>query len=349
MRKKHLSFPLFSSVLCLSLSMPFAADAQESTLEERIPEYLKQEDNSYLTLTVENDLFGAGTDENYTSGVRLTYFNDKTDVPDFMKSLGDAVPFFDVNDTTNVYYSVGQNLYTPEVITTTTPNPDDRPYAAFLYGSVGYSTLSDNHVDDIEVTLGVMGPAALGEQTQKTVHQLINSPEPKGWDSQLNNEPAFMLAYQRSWPEAYSNDFDTLHFRVAPHAGTTLGNVYTYVNAGVTVQLVAERHKWQAPPARVRPAIPGSGYFTIPDNEFSWSAFAGIEARAIAHNIFLDGNSFRSSPSVDKKYGVLDANVGFTLTYGRAQMAYTLNWRSDEFDGQSDNSLFGSVSLGYRF
>lgn len=336
---------LLAALSCL-ITAP--AWAQES-LQDRIPDSISQEDNSFFTLTVENDLFGAGTDENYTSGVRLTYFNDKADPPEFIKALGNAVPFFNVNETTNVYYSVGQNLYTPEVITTATPDPTDRPYAAFLYGSVGYSTLSNNHIDDIELTLGVVGPAALGEQTQKTVHELIDSDEPRGWDSQLENEPAVMLAYQRIWPEAFSADLDPFYFRVAPHAGVTLGNVYTYANTGVTFQLVPTRHKWQAPPARVRPAIPGSGYFAVPEDELSWSIFAGVEGRAIARNIFLDGNTFRDSPSVDKKHGVLDANAGFTLTYGRTQMAYTLNWRSDEFDNQRDNSLFGSVSLGYRF
>ena len=321
----------------------------QPSLQDRIPDSIQQEDNSFFTFTVENDRFGSGKDENYTSGLRLAYFYDKVDPPEFIKALGDALPFFNFSETTNVYYSAGQNLYTPEIITTSIPDPTDRPYAGFLYTSVGYRTLSDNHIDDIELTLGVVGPAALGEQTQKTVHDLIDSYEPRGWDSQLENELAFMLAYQRTWPEAFSAELDPFYLRIAPHLGVTLGNVYTYTNTGMTFQLVPGRHKWQATPARVRPAIPGSGYFIVPKNEFSWSIFAGIEVRAVARNIFLDGNTFKDSPSVDKKHGVLDANAGFTLTYDRTQMAYTLNWRSDEFDNQRDNSLFGSLSLGYRF
>ncbi|WP_343562614.1 lipid A deacylase LpxR family protein [Kiloniella sp. b19] len=332
-----------------ALIAAFPPALAKDTLQDRIPEAITSEDNSFLTITVENDLFGSGTDENYTSGVRLTYFNDKASPPEFVRSIGDAVPFFNINETTSIYYSAGQNLYTPEVITTRIPDPNDRPYAGFLYGSIGYRTLFDNHVDDIELTLGVVGPAALGEETQRFVHDLIGSDDPKGWDSQLENEPVVMLAYQRIWPDLFSAPLDPFYFRIAPHAGATLGNAYTYANAGLTFLLVPERHRWQTAPARVRPAIPGSGQFYVPEDEFSWLIFAGVEGRAVARNIFLDGNSFEDSPSVDKKYGVLDVNTGFTVTYGRTQIAYTLNWRSDEFDNQRDNSLFGSVSLGYRF
>jgi lipid A 3-O-deacylase len=99
----------------------------------------------------------------------------------------------------------------------------------------------------------------------------------------------------------------------------------------------------------VRPAIPGNGYFYIPDNEISWSGFVGAEGRAIAHNIFLDGNTFENSPSVDKNIGVLDLNAGVTLSYGQSQISYTLNWRSKEFDDQNNDSVFGAISIGYRF
>ncbi len=339
----------FASVSTLSL-----AQETQDRPQNHILALPQQEDHSFFTLTVENDLFGSGTDENYTSGIRLTYFSGEADPPEFVKSLGDATwgdaaPFFEVNETTHVYYAIGQNLYTPKVINIPVPDRYDRPYAAFLYGSIGYSTLSHDHLDDIELTLGVIGPAALGEPAQKTIHDLIGLNNPKGWDSQLKNEPAVMIAYQRSWPEAYAAHFHAGFFKIAPHAGVTLGNVYTYANAGMTLQLVPERHKSQALPVRIRPAIPGSGDFSVPEGEFSWSLFAGVDGRIIARNIFLDGNTFKGSPSVDKKHTVLDANAGFTITYDRIQMAYTLNWRSDEFDGQSDNAVFGSISLGYRF
>lgn len=323
----------------------------DKTFQEKIPQQLfDKPDTSFLTLTSENDRYGGnGTDENYTNGARLTYYDTSRNASRLVEGLETIMPWFRVNQTTNTYFTLGQNMYTPRVIATRVPNPTDRPYAAILYGSVGSNTISDNHMDDVEITFGVVGPAALGKPIQKFVHKQIDSPDPKGWDSQLKNEPALMVAYQRSWPEALSADIDPFYLRVAPHIGGAVGNIYTYGAAGVTFQLTPSHAVWQDLPPRVRPGLAGSGYFYAPDNGFAWSLFAGVEGRAMAHNIFLDGNSYQNSASVNREIGVVDANAGLTTTYENIQIAYTLNWRSHEFEAQRDNSVFGSVSVGYRF
>lgn len=315
----------------------------------KIPAEVKEKPASFFTLTVENDLFGDGADQNYTNGIRATFYNTGAELPHFTEWLDRYIPTFDINDTTFIYYSLGQNLYTPEDISAANPNPNDRPYAAFLYGSAGLSSTTDNHIDDIEVTLGIVGPWAFGEEAQDSVHDLINTTDPNGWDYQLENEPGFMLSWQRRWPEAYAADIGPFYARVSPHTNITLGNVYTYAGTELSLQMTPYQYKWQSQPLRVKPAIPGNGYFNVPENKFAWSLFAGVEGRAIGRNIFLDGNSFESSRSVDKKHFVADANAGIALTYGHTQISYTLNWRSKEFEGQSDSSLFGAISIGRRF
>lgn len=322
---------------------------REPTFEEKLPKEVLKKDNQFLTATVENDLFGKGTDQNYTNGVRFTYHKLGLKPWDISRKISNLIPFFETNDTTAVYYSLGQNLYTPKNISVPAPDPTDRPYAAFLYGSAGLSTISKNHIDDVELTLGVVGPWALGKQTQKTVHKIVNSNDPQGWDYQLENEPGLMVSWQRRWPEALYHENRLFHFRTTPHVGLTAGNIYNYAATGVSFQLTPTQYKWQSTPLRVRPAMPGSGFFAIPEDDFAWSLFAGFEGRAMGRNIFLDGNTFRDSPSVDKEVLVMDANVGLSTTFGPAQISYTLNWRSKEFKNQDDESVFGAISIGYRF
>lgn len=341
---KTLTFLVLISVTALA-----HAEDQDVTLKDRVPKELLNSDTDFLTFTIENDNFGNGSDKNYTSGVRLTYFDYGAKPAGFADILDRYVPTFKINETTSTYYSFGQNLYTPENIQARTPDPNDRPYAAFLYVSAGLTSLTDNHVDDLEATIGIVGPWALGEQTQKFIHKVLEADDPSGWNHQLRNEPGLILSWQRQWPESYTVDIDGLTFRAAPHTGVTLGNVYTYGSGGLSFQLTPAQYKWQSNPLRVRPAIPGSGYFSVPENQFAWSLFAGVEGRAVGHNIFLDGNTFQDSPSVDKKYLIADANAGVSFTYGKAQLSYTINWRSKEFKGQKDPSIFGAVSLGYRF
>lgn len=131
-----------------------------------------------------------------TNGIRLGWLDTSATrrVVDF---VDEYLPLFSVNDTTAVYYSVGQNLYTPHNILPEIPDPKDRPYAAFLYGSVGMATIVENHLDSIELTAGVVGPLATGESTQKFVHSLIDGDNPAGWDHQLRNEPGLMISTQR--------------------------------------------------------------------------------------------------------------------------------------------------------
>lgn len=71
--------------------------------------------------------------------------------------------------TTSVAYSLGHNLYTPDAIESAEQDPEDRPWSAFVYGSMGMVTLNDESLDEYEIALGVVGPLALGEPVQKAV------------------------------------------------------------------------------------------------------------------------------------------------------------------------------------
>lgn len=312
--------------------------------------------DNYLSLSYENDLIGDGKDKYYTSGVRATYFNVNSEVPPIIDDLAEVVPTFDINATTSTFFTLGQNLYTPDTIDGRIPDPDDRPYAAWLYGSVGLATLTADHVDELELTLGVVGPEALGEQTQKFIHSHItDSPTPKGWSSQLDFEPGVILSWQRRWPRGFGGTWtaDLGHsFRVnlEPNVNVSLGNIYTYAGAGLMLTLGPYQGVLQDTPPRVRPAMAGTGYFDVPDQKWSWYVFGGFDGRAVARNIFLDGNSFDDdSPSVDKKPLVGDAVVGVAFTLYDYRLSYTVNYRTPEFDGQDEDAIFGSITLTTRF
>jgi len=128
-----------------------------------------------------------------------------------------------------------------------------------------------------------------------------------------------------------------------------VGNVYTYAGTGIAATFGPFEDRIQDTPPRVRPAMAGTGFFDTPDNKLSWYLFGGIDGRAVARNIFLDGNTFTDSHSVDKEPLVADVNLGFALTYDDYRFAYTTNYRSREFDGQDNTSVFGSVSVSTRF
>ncbi|MGH1403460.1 MAG: lipid A deacylase LpxR family protein [Alphaproteobacteria bacterium] len=329
----------------LGICIPSAyANAQDKMPEDH---------GSYLTLSVENDKFGNGTDHFYTSGVRATWFNDKTKAPDIAYKIAEQIPTFKVNKRTGTYYAIGQNLYTPDDIKIAYQPQDDRPWAAFLYGTIGLINLTDNgknpmHIDEVELTLGVVGSPALGKPIQRFIHSHItDSPDPKGWDNQLDFEPGFTLSWQRRIPAAIMYETNLFNARIEPHISATIGNIRTHAGIGATAVLGSS--KFQDTPQRVAPSIPGTGVFLEREDKINWQIFAGVEGRLVGRDIFLDGNTFSNSHSVDKNNLVGDLSAGAALSYGDYRLSYTLNYRTKEFRTQNDESIFGSLTLSKRF
>lgn len=326
-----------------------AGDA-EPDLAEKIPaKVFAAGENQFFTFNGENDSLTSHSDRHYTNGVRLSYLDLRQKPPSFTRALDKWIPFFEITDQTAVSYSVGQNIYTPDDIKVTNPGPGQRPYAGFLYGSVGLDTLVDNHVDSLNVTLGVVGPAAGGELVQKTWHRFVGAERPQGWDHQLKNEPIVGVAWDRSWPEWMVLDSGDWFVSATPDVGATVGNAYTFANTGFNVRFGPSDARWQSTPERIPPAMPGSGFFAKPDEWFSWYLFTGVNGRAVARNIFLDGNTFSESAHVEKKNYVGDFNAGVAATFGRVRVTYTNVYRTKEYDGQKKGDIFGTLNVGYRF
>lgn len=348
--------PTFLFVLCLLLCGGTAALADPA--DDAAPE-LDPEDTRAFFFYIENDFF-AGTDRHYTNAVKLTWLsrglNSIIDDPTLPRSVAgflDDLPLPRDERIFNVGLSLGQNIYTPEDTDATELIEDDRPYAAWIYGSLALHSKTQTLLDSFELSAGWIGPPALGEETQNTIHRLINDFEAEGWDNQLDFEPTLMLTWRRTWRELLGAPGDGFGWDVMPHVGLTVGNVFTFANAGGEVRL-----GWNLPSEFGASRIqPGAGVGTpsrVDDpfarGDFGIFGFGALDARLVARNIFLDGNTFRDSHSVDKNHAVFDAAVGFGLFYRKVRLTYSYVYRSDEFKG-GDNfgQLFGSVSLGFTF
>ena len=150
---------------------------------------------SAVTLQVDNDLFGGGSDRHYTQGMRLTWLPSEAQVPYWARKGALMVPGIDVHDHFTFVFSLGQNMYTPEDISAYVPDPDDRPYAGWLYFSMG-AVVEDserNLLHNLALDIGVVGPLSFAGKAQKIWHKWIDSPTPHGWDYQLDNEPGLIL------------------------------------------------------------------------------------------------------------------------------------------------------------
>jgi len=249
--------------------------------------------------------------------------------------------------------AVGQNIFTPEDLEATEVVLDDRPYAGWLHLDLAALGCSERTLDVLEFSIGMVGPAAGGEGLQKWVHDIIDSPDPQGWHNQINNELALMVAYGRRWRNMVTPRrapvLGSLGLQVdmSPHVDLAIGNVYTYGGAGMTLRLGTGLGHDFSPP-RIRPAPPGSG-FRMPGGRPGFYVYAGLTGRAMLQNIFLDGNTFSDSHSVDRKIWVGDFHWGLVFSgYGmRLGTSYVV--RSREFTQQVDPDHFGAITVSVQF
>ena len=311
------------------------------------------------SLQVENDRI-AGTDRNYTHGTRLSLLSPEVNAgcggeewrrpTETLQSWTSAVPFPNPYPNRRWKLAVGQSIFTPEDTGAEDLIEDDRPYAAWLYvgfGVVAYDEAYENY-EAVNLDLGVVGPLAQGEFVQNTFHNLIDVPEADGWDNQIENEPGFMLSYERKWRFRAPGEFLGMQVDMLPHVGASLGKVMTHAGLGATFRIGAGLPDRDFGPPRIRPSVPGSDFFTR-EKKIGWYLFGGGEGRAVMRNIFLDGNTFRDSPSVDKNNFVFDLQGGAALSYDRARLVFTTVLRSPEQEGDEELDLFGALTLGVRF
>lgn len=302
-----------------------------------------------FSFKLDNDLFG-GSDQYYTAGWQLSWRAPDYAPPPYARWLTDSTLPLLPNGTQRWGLALGQQIFTPANTQLLVPDPKDRPYAGWLYGAITVSSYNDRSYGAMELQLGVVGPSALGEQVQNNLHDMLNIDRALGWNYQLKDEPGVNLIWTRLWRFNMPIDAakpDGWQYGFVPGVTASLGNVETYASAGVMARVGRNLNADFGPP-RIRPALAGSGYF-YPDDQWGYYAFAGIEGRAVLHDIFLDGNTWRDGPSVDKEAFVADFTLGAALIWPWGRLTYTHVFRTTEFQGQGESFQFGSLSLSMRF
>lgn len=315
------------------------------------------DDTTRVSVLEENDSIWSSSDKYYSQGLGLSLLTG-----DLADSGAGAAPFDLLADwglfagdagwrSRRYEILLGQQIFTPRNTALDDPDPDDRPYAGWAFVGLGLLQDTDRErLDHLELLVGVVGPSAFGETVQNDWHQYIGIAEAEGWDHQIHDEPGVMLSYERKWrflapmDNGFGADF-------IPEAGATIGNVMTYGQIGGLVRF-GRNLQADYGPARMRPSLSGTSYFNSDGmtGDFGFYVFAGAQGRAVARNIFLDGNSFRDSRDVDSEPLVADLTGGVSLFWGGAvKLDVMAIHRTKEFDGQDKASDYAGINLTVGF
>ncbi len=305
-----MNHPIRAVLVCV-LSLYFqsgAAKAKDDTAGGTLGVYL------------ENDAF-AGTDRYYTSGGMLSWsspnlekYADSPYASPFLPLI-DLLPYIHETEyQKNLVFALGQNIYTPDNTEASGLIGNDRPYAGWLYTGFGVVWKNQRVRNSLMLNIGVVGSWSYAQEAQRYVHDARGFDNPNGWDNQLHNELGVTLAYERTWRVPHIARRSGFDWEFMPHAGAVAGNVHTYANLGGEL-----RAGLNLPDDFGTGVIgPSSSTSTPVDGSMgasrSWFplgmyVFARMDGRAVARNVFLDGNTFGNSPSVGHNPFVADLTL----------------------------------------
>lgn len=265
-----------------------------------------------LSLRTDNDAFDFWMlpwnrpDDEYTSGVHITY--DGGDAPWWARSFlrGDGVCTIGAHACRSARAELGQDIYTRDA-TLSDPRVIERsrPSAGWLYLSQSARSLRERRSDELTLTIGVTGPPSLARFTQRLAHSAAPTfNRPTDWSRQIDFEPGVIVRYEQRWQAGAV--LGPLGFDIVPRGVASIGNVLTAAELGVQM-----RTGWRLP----HPWLPEAGGASV-------ALVGGISAQAVAHNLFLDGNTFHSSPHVGHEPFVGSGEVGVELRYRALSLAY---------------------------
>lgn len=111
----------------------------------------------------------------------------------------------------------------------------DRPYAGWLYGSLGQTKIfSNKDILKYDAIVGILGPAALGKQIQTGYHRLLMLYSIYGWEYQVKNEIGLNASVQ--YYRSLIKNKPGQPFAVHAVAKAMLGNTFTNASAGMLIK-----------------------------------------------------------------------------------------------------------------
>jgi len=303
------------------------------------------------SLSLDNDTF-TGSDNNYTNGLGIGWASperDQLDDDGLLAGWIDAfgwLPMMDAEGAqTFASFVLGQEVYTANDIKDPDPPLDEQPYAGLLFLDAGLHTLVDDQRVDWSVRVGMVGPSSGAEDIQREVHELIGVNQPQGWDTQLPDEPFLNLDAALSRELVRDSLSEDLEWRMGVAGSASLGTYYTGLGSELYTEI-----GWNLPEGIGTYGLRGgppavSSVGPLPNGNYRFSVFTSLNGYLVGHYLPLDGTVFQDSRSVDSHPFVGAVRTGLAMRYDRLLVRFTVTHASESFDGQKEDTEFGTFSF----
>lgn len=295
----------------------------------------QQKFSKEISFTTDNDLYVSfNRDRYYTNGMFLNYrYISKIKNTKLEKKIFE--------------WEIGHEMFTPNKSIVQSIDEHDRPFAGYLYGSLGVKNVyKNNKILNYTLQIGVIGPNAFGKELQDFIHGIYGFKTATGWQFQIKN--AFALNF----------DLDYIHFLGKNDANTIdaswvntarIGTVYTNVSSGFYVRFGLNPLE----------KIINSIAFNTNLNDDTTSSTRAIESfffikptlRYAFYDATLQGSYLNETSLVTKEIipVVFDLEIGLKFTANRFNFGYTFNYNTSKSEGlrYTYGNKYGTLNINY--
>lgn len=301
--------------------------------------------------SMENDA-NVDTDIGYTHGARISTLFYRGDTEKSFLNI----PFTSPHNTNNfISFAYANQMFTPYDLDKAELIIDDRPYAGFSYIEIALHQTTDTFSDSLTLQTGIVGPSSGMEDLQSFFHKILDVSDSAGWEHQLKNEFILQLNYMHKWRLEYSKiyGFDSV---LVPYAGVNLGNASIKASGGALYRIglnIPKDFGVNSMDEGSFSSLPTYSKSIINDPS-KWSLFlnGAVGSNIVARDIFLDGNTFKSSHSIEKNNFTAYGSLGVTARYKSFSIDYFHNYYTKEYKTRGKHESYrgyGSLIFTYSF
>ena len=287
--------------------------------------------DKYFRINYENDFFAA-FDRDYTQGILIEKVHPRLMQFPLMKIL-----WHPAQSSVKYGLAIEHDAYTPNDIAASDIQYGDRPFAGVLLLKSFLIAEDFERKQRISVSFsaGVLGPAAGGEQMQRTIHHWINYTQPEGWHNQIQND--LVLNYQINWEKEM---VQVKHnFLISLYGSARAGTLSDKLSGGFSSSL---------------------GNFTSPfvhseklNRPFQWYVYFNLTGSAVAYDATLQGGLFNHSSvytigASQINRLTLQDKYGLVLLFRSLYLEYYRTGSTEEFY-TSIYHRTGGLQIGFGF
>lgn len=298
---------------------------------------------STLSFTLDNDgVFGV--DHDYTNGVFFSYATGQ------LRKQGEwdwlSLHQSNTENIDKIELVFGHKMWTPSDIEADYPLANDRPYAGYLHTEINYLSLTSDKAVRYNFTIGATGESALSEKAQLFVHNITGSPDPNGWEYQIDDKVAFSVGY-RAFNKLLRSDENTTQWEITSVNNINAGNFRSDISQGVIFRWGTHLAN-SIGAANISVESPFSASM-LAKNTSSWFVFGGFEGHYRFNDMTIEGKrsgipGSQKAYDVDLEHWQASAVAGATWYTENVGASLTMTIKTPDYK-QPHTDVYGTGSL----